>query len=173
MEQEKTHYREAFNGPYLSSSDIDVSIVLTVDNVILEPDKTNRTKEKFNTAYFKENEISPGRKMKPMILNSGNTEIVRKFAGGSKWIEDWSFPFPVKIYVTDKVKFGSDVVSGLRVAKEPPVLTKPELKPNTKAWENAMAAYKRDGNFDAIEQRVSVSDINKQLIIKDLADAVA
>ena len=66
---EKTHYRKAFNSPYLSSADIVESEVLTIKCVRLEPDKTKKTKDHFNTAYFTASEIRKGEPLKPMILN--------------------------------------------------------------------------------------------------------
>ena len=39
---EKTHYRKAFNSPYLSSADIVEPTVLTIKFVKLEPDKTKK-----------------------------------------------------------------------------------------------------------------------------------
>ena len=37
---DKTHYRKAFNSPYLSSADIVEPTDLTISHVRLEPDKT-------------------------------------------------------------------------------------------------------------------------------------
>ena len=54
---DKTHYRKAFNSPYLSSADIVEPTDLTISHVRLEPDKTKKTKDLLNTAYFKEREI--------------------------------------------------------------------------------------------------------------------
>lgn len=51
---EKTHYRKAFNSPYLSSADIVEPTVLTVKCVKLESDKSKKSKDVFNTAYFAE-----------------------------------------------------------------------------------------------------------------------
>ena len=66
---EKTHYRKAFNSPYLGSADIVGEMILTISKVVLEKDKTNKTQDSFNTAYFSDAEIRPGEKLKPMILN--------------------------------------------------------------------------------------------------------
>jgi hypothetical protein len=41
----KTHYRKAFNSPYLSSADIVEPTVLTVAYVALEIDQTKKTKD--------------------------------------------------------------------------------------------------------------------------------
>lgn len=47
---------------------------------------------------------------------------------------------------------------------------KPELTPDkANMWKNAVAAYKRDGNFDSIEKRAIISEENKKLIIAEAA----
>lgn len=47
---------------------------------------------------------------------------------------------------------------------------KVELTPDKASmWKNAVAAYKRDGNFDNIEKRATLSDENKKLIIAEAA----
>lgn len=170
MDKEKTHYRKAFNSPYLSSADIVEPTVLTISCVRLEQDKTKKTKDFFNTAYFAEKEIRTGEILKPMILNAGNSRTMKSLTGSS-FIDDWN-NIPVTIYVDSNVRFGRDTVEGLRISTEHPKTSKPELMPNTPAWTNAVTAYKRDGNFDAIEKRVIVSETNKMQIKVD-ADAVA
>ena len=60
MTDSKTHYRKAFDSPYLSSADIVEPTVLTIARATLESDKTKKTKDVFNTAYFEERELRPG-----------------------------------------------------------------------------------------------------------------
>ncbi|HFG9918056.1 TPA: hypothetical protein ACGHLE_004722, partial [Salmonella enterica subsp. enterica serovar Warragul] len=50
MSEQKTHYRKAFDSPYLSSADIVEPTILTIARVALESDKTKKTKDVFNTA---------------------------------------------------------------------------------------------------------------------------
>jgi hypothetical protein len=161
-DEDKTHYRKAFNSPYLSSADIIGPTVLTIQRVSLDQDKTKKTKDFFNTAYFIEKELRPGEELKPMILNAGNSRIMKTMTG-SPFIEDWQ-NIPVTIYVDKSVKFGRDTVEGLRISQEKPKLVKPELQPDTPAWTNAISAFRRDGNFDAIEKRMTVSDEHKSRI---------
>ena len=40
MDNGKTHYRKAFDSPYLSAADIVEPVVLTIRSVTLEKDKT-------------------------------------------------------------------------------------------------------------------------------------
>jgi len=160
---EKTHYRKAFNSPYLSSADIVGTTVLTIASVKLEKDATKKTQDLFNTAYFKEQFIREGEKLKPMILNAHNSKVMKDLTG-SHFIDDWQ-NVSVSIYVDSNVRFGRDTVEGLRISPQAPVLTKPELTPeNEKAWGNAIAAYKRDGNLDAVLKRMSISADNQAAI---------
>jgi len=164
-EKEKTHYRKAFNSPYLSSADIVEPTILKIKYVALEPDQTKKTKDLFNTAYFEEKEIRPGEVLKPMILNATNSRTMKSLAG-TPFIEDWR-NIHVTIYVDTNVRYKSDTVEGLRISTEAPRIQKPSLIPNQEPqWSNAIAAYKRDGNFTAIEKRVSVSEATKKLILE-------
>lgn len=165
MENKKTHYRAVFNSPYLSSADIVEPTVLTIKYVAQESDKSKKTKDKFNTAYFVEKEIRPGEQLKPMILNATNSRTMATLTG-SKFIEEWSNT-PVTVYVDPSVRFGKDTVEGLRISSEPPRIKKELTPENNMMWKNAVAAYIRDGNFNSIETRVIISDENKELIKKD------
>jgi hypothetical protein len=112
---EKTHYRKAFDSPYLSSADIVDPVVLTIKRVTLEADRTKKTRDEFNTAWFQERELRPGEALKPMILNATNSKMLAKLTG-SKWIDDWQ-NVPVTIYVDHHVRFGKETVEGLRIDK--------------------------------------------------------
>lgn len=115
---DKTHFRKAFDSPYLSSADIVEPTTLTIKHVRLEADKTKKTRDLFNTAYFAEQEIRPGEKLKPMILNSTNSKVVKQLAG-SPFIEDWS-GVAITVYVDPAVRFGKETVEGLRISPVPP-----------------------------------------------------
>lgn len=160
---EKTHYRKAFKSPYLSSADIVGPTILTVSHVRLENDQTKKTKDLFNTAYFVEKEIRKGEILKPMILNATNSKTMAKFAGSS-FIDDWN-GITISVYVDSKVRYGRDTVEGLRISPERPRTQKPSLMPNTPQWARAIEAFKRDGNLDAVEKQMVVSDENKQAIM--------
>lgn len=115
---DKTHFRKAFDSPYLSSADIVGETALTIAHVRLETDKTKKTKDQFNTAHFVEKELRPGEKLKPMILNATNSKILRDLSG-SPFIDDWN-NLPVLIYVDANVRFGKETVEGLRISTKPP-----------------------------------------------------
>jgi len=161
MEQ-KTHYRKAFNSPYLSSADIVEPVMFTIQHVKLLKDETKKTKDLFNTAFWVEKELRPGEALKPMILNATNSRKM-KILTGSPYIEDWGGT-QVIIFVDKNVRFGRDTVEGLRIEKP---LQKPDLLPGTPAWTNAIAAYQRDKNLDAVEKRMTISDENKAALIEE------
>ena len=166
MSESKTHYRKAFNSPYLSSADIVEPIVLTISHVRLEPDKTNKTKDQFNTAYFSEKEIRDGETLKPMVLNAHNSKTMKGLTG-SPFIDDW-VNVQVTIYVDHNVRFGRDTVEGLRISPEKP--ERKTLQPNTTMWANAVAAYVRDGNLDKVKARVEVLPEHEAVIMKQAGE---
>jgi len=166
---EKTHYRKAFNSPYLSSADIVGPTILTISRVTLQGDQTKKTKDSFNTAFFVEKELRKGEALKPMILNAHNSKILKDLTG-SHFLEDWQ-NVAVTIYVDANVRFGRETVEGLRISPQPPVVRKPEITPeNAKMWTNAKTAYKRDGNFSAVLERAIISAENQAAIIKECVD---
>ena len=84
---------------------------------------------------------------------------------GSPYIDDWCNT-PITVYVDKNVKMMGSTVEGLRISAEKPNI-KYELTPENSNWGNAITAYMRDGNFERIEQRVWISEENKQQIIKE------
>ena len=163
---EKTHYRKAFNSPYLSSADIVEPTILTIAYVKLEIDQTKKTKDYFNTAHFVEKEIRSGEKLKPMILNATNSRTVSKMVG-SKYIDDWNNVL-ITVYVDSNVRNRGELVDGLRISAEKPRIQKPELTPeNVNAWDNAKKAYKRDGNLNAVKGRMNISKENELKLIEE------
>jgi hypothetical protein len=166
-EAAKTHFRKAFNSPYLSSADIVGPTTLTIARVALESDKTKKTKDLFNTAYFVERELRPGEKLKPMILNATNSKTLSVLAG-SAFIDDWT-GIKVTIYVDKNVKYGKEIMEGLRISPMAPIEV--WLTPDVaKAWSNAKAAYRRDGNLDAVLSRMQISDAHQQQIMEECAN---
>jgi hypothetical protein len=167
MSTEKTHYRKAFDSPYLSAADIVEPTVLTVKCVKLEKDKTKKTPDLFNTAYFVEREIRRGEALKPMILNSTNSKTMKGLTG-SAFIDDWN-DVRITVYVDHNVRFGKETVEGLRISPHAPEAAPKPLTPQmTKAWANAKGAYRRDGNLDAVLERVTMSDEHQRQLIAEV-----
>lgn len=153
MNDQGTHYRKVFDSPYLSAADVFDPITVTIKAVTQESDKTKKTKDVMNTAYFVEREIRPGEKLKPMILNATNSKILDKMTR-TPFIEGWAGA-RVVIYVEQGIKFGRDTVDGLRIRPAPERKT---LTPDqATAWANARAAALRDGNLDGVLARVDMS----------------
>lgn len=149
-----THYRKVFDSPYLSSMDVVEPITLTIARVTQEVDKTKKTKDTFNTAYFAEKFIRPGEKLKPMILNATNSKTMAKLTG-TPFIEDWAGA-RVMVYVERGIKFGRDTVDGLRVMQ---VAERKTITPdNARMWEAAKAAYLRDGHLDKVLAKADMAD---------------
>lgn len=161
---EKTHYRKAFDSPYLSSADIVEPTVLTISHVTLEADRTKKTKDVFNTAHFVEKEIRPGEKLKPMILNATNSKTMKALTN-SPFIDDWK-GIRITVYVDHNVRFGKETLEGLRIS--PHVPERKSLTPDmTKAWENAKAAFKRDGNLVSVLARMDMSPANQTQLMDE------
>jgi len=164
-DKEKTHYRKAFKSPYLSSADIVEKEVLTIKCVNLEPDKTKKTKDHFNTAYFVESEIRRGEPLKPMILNATNSKMMKTLAD-SAFIDDWQ-DVKVMIYVDHNVRMMGETMDGLRICAAP---ARRRLLVGGKQFDNAVEAYKRDGNLIAVRERVDVPADVEALIKKAAAE---
>lgn len=112
--ENKTHWRKAFNSEYIGSSDLDdyKDIILTIKEVKLEQLKGTKEKDTKNVAYFVE-------KIKPMILNATSCKTLRKFAGGSNYIEDWK-GLRIIVYVEKGIKAFGDVTDALRIRPTQP-----------------------------------------------------
>lgn len=165
-DNEKTHYRKAFDSPYLSSADIVEPTVLTVKYVRLEVDKTKKTKDMFNTAHFVEKEIRRGEALKPMILNATNSKTMKGLTG-SAFIDDWN-DVRITIYVDHNVRFGKESVEGLRISPHAPEAAPKRLTPEMKkAWANAKEAFKRDGNLVSVLERVVMSPEHQQQLMDE------
>ncbi len=169
MSIDKTHYRKAFNSPYLSSADLIDPVTLTIREVKLEPDRTKRTTDRFNTAYFVESELRADEPLKPMILNAVNSKVMKERTG-SPFIEDWS-NVPVTIYVEPNVRYGRETVEGLRISPMAPE-KKPLTPDDAKAWERAKKVYRKDGNLDRVLAHRAMSANQQQQLIAE-CDAVA
>lgn len=164
----KTHYRKVFKSDHLGVADLEdliesgSQLIFTIKEVKQEYGvKVAGKKGDHNIAYFHEN-------IKPLVVNAGNSKILYGITG-SKFVEDWG-NIPVKLYIDPTAKFGGEVTGGVRIHPESPRKKKPELTPESKAWPNAVAAFKRDGNLKKVLEHATVSEAN-QLIIVEQANA--
>jgi hypothetical protein len=160
MSSEKTHWKKAFNSDYLGSCDLEdgKDLKAVIKNVTLRKVKGPDGKEDDrNVATFTDEKI------KPMILNATNCKLMKKFAN-SVYINDWN-NIPVQIYIKDDIKAFGEITEGLRLRPTQPVMNKPVLTPDSKAWPNAIAFLKKDGStIEQIRAKYDLSAANEELL---------
>lgn len=164
----KTHYRKAFNSPYIASADIVEPMTFTISHVNLEQHHAQKKKDEwFNTAYFKETEIRPGEKMKPMILNATNSKMMAQITGAS-FIDDWR-DVRVELYVDPNVRqIGGGTGDGVRLRPAP---QRPSIVPGTPLWDGAKKAFQRDGNLDKVKAKADITPENENKLMQEIMDA--
>ena len=160
METKKHHCMAVFKSDHLSSFDLEEfledgkKLIFTIKQVKQEYNiMVAGKKGNHNIAYFKED-------IKPMVVNSGNTKILRKFAGGLPLVEDWE-PMIVELYIQTGVKFGAEIKQGIRIRQVQPIKIKPILTPEHPRWQEAKDAIK-DGKKDGV---LKIYDISKENLI--------
>ncbi len=168
MTQIKGHWRIPYKSAYLAASDLNEPRVLTISHVVQEKNANQpKGNEVLNVAYFVEKELHHGYKLKPMVLNVTNAKTIMGFCGGSRSVHDW-VSVSVTVYAQQNVRMRDGTTGeGLRIDKRPPRTEKPELVPGAKTWNNAVAAYRRDGNLNKVLERCVISKENQELIIQE------
>ena len=164
MSENKNHYRKVYKSDHLGQADIEdltengSNLIFTIKHVKQELGvAVAGRKGNHNIAYFNED-------IKPMVLNATNAKIVRGFANGSAFVEDWN-NIPVQLYIDPNVRMKGETVGGVRINPTPVQVGKTEITPdNAKMWENAKTAYKRDGNLSKVLARCDMSEENQALI---------
>jgi len=163
--EKKHHYRNVFKSDHLSSADLEDFIeqgkplVFTIKEVkqykgvagadgkltgqVLVAGK----KMDANVAIFKEN-------IKPLVLNATNSKIVKSFAKGSSFVEDWT-DIVVELYIDENVKsVTGGTTQGVRIR---PVQPKAQVKPMF-TFEHFENAKKANATKEAIEKRYTLTD---------------
>lgn len=162
----QTHYRKVFKSDHLGCADLEdfiesgSNLIFTISHVNQERGaKVAGKKIDANIAYFVE-------KIKPLVLNAGNSKAVSKLAG-SVFVENWK-NLPIQLYIDSSVMMKGQITGGVRVSYNAPkqrqVITR-----DGHMWGNAIAAFKRDKNFDAVLSRADVSQEDMQYIIDEVA----
>ena len=167
MSESKTHYRKVFKSDHLGQADLEdyieqgSNLIFTIKNVRQEFDvQVAGRKGNHNIAYFVE-------KVKPMVLNATNSKIVRGFASGSPFVEDWN-NIKVQLYIDPSVKMKGETVGGVRINPNPVEQKKQVITKKTEImWKNAKAAFKRDGNLNAVLERCDMSEADQKELIKE------
>lgn len=125
METKKHHYRAIAKSDHLGVADLEDFIeekrqlIFIIREVKQEMNVSVAGKKgNFNIAYFKD-------KIKPLVLNQTNSKIIKTFAGGSPFVEDWK-DMPIELYIDESVKMKGELVGGVRIR---PVQPKAKTKP--------------------------------------------
>lgn len=161
--EKKHHYRAIAKSDHLGVADLEDfieekrSMVFTIVEVKQELGVTVAGKKgNFNIAYFSE-------KIKPLVLNNTNSKVIKLFAGGSPFVEDWK-NIPVELFIDETVKLKGELVGGIRIKNIRPTL--PALTEGTKAYQNAVIHIKNGGSISDIEKRFIVTkDINDKMFL--------
>ena len=142
------HYKEAYKSDHLGSWDLEdmltkgMSLIFTIKEVKFEHTAVAGKKDWYNIAYFKED-------IKPLVLNSGNADIVRSFVGGDKHqVVHWK-DILIELYIDPRSQaVGGGTTKGVRIKRTQPTL-QPKPKPvlSEENFERAVAAVK-EGKFD-------------------------
>lgn len=163
MTDKKTHYRKVFKSDHLGVADLEdlletgADLIFTITHVNQEfGTKVAGRNIDANIAYFKE-------KIKPLVLNSTNSKTMKGLSGGSSFVEDW-VNIRVQLYIDPSAKLKGEVVGGVRINPNSPVAQRKALPASGQAFDNAVAALKRDGNLDKVLARVDVTDEVAELI---------
>jgi hypothetical protein len=159
----KTHYRKVFKSDHLGVADLEdlqeakSNLVFNIREVRQEIGaRVAGKKGNFNIAYFKED-------IKPFVLNAGNSKILKGFSGGSSFVEDWG-GITIQLYIDPNVRFGPEITGGVRIHPDPPK-QREQLTPEHKAWPNAVAAFKREGNLKKVMEHMDITHDNQKLIM--------
>lgn len=158
----KTHYRKVFKSDHLGVADLEdlqeegKRLVFTIKEVRQEYGvKVAGRKGDHNIAYFKE-------PIKPMVLNSTNSKVVKSFNEGSPFVQDWGSTI-VELFIDSSVKMKGEVVGGVRIRPIQPKITKPELTPNHQRWNEALVAFK-EGRSEGVKKVFQISEVNLKLL---------
>lgn len=166
MSEKKHHYRAVFKSDHLGVADIEElleagsNLIFTIDHVKQEwGARVAGKKGDFNIAYFKE-------KIKPWVLNAGNSTMVKKFADNGVNVEDWK-NIPVQLFIDPNARFGGEITGGVRIRPTQPRIGKPTLEPtNARMWQGAIEAYKRDGDLSKVLGKAEISVEHQEAIIE-------
>jgi hypothetical protein len=150
--ENKTHWKKVFNSDYLGSCDLEdgKDLKAVIKNVTVKEVKgTDGKAQDRNVATFTDANL------KPMILNSTNCKLIKKFAK-SVFINDWN-NVPVQIYVKDDIKAFGEVTEGLRIRPTQPAMNKPKLTPASQAWPKAIEFLKGAGTMEQVKDKYDLS----------------
>lgn len=157
----KTHFRKVYKSDHLGVPDLEdlleegKKLIFTIKQVKQELGTSVAGKKgDYNIAYFQEN-------IKPLVLNVTNANQVKKFAGGSAFVEDWK-DITVELYIDSSVKMKGEVVGGVRIRPLKPQVNK--VKPQFTA-ENFEKAKDAGATIETIKSRYEITpELEKQYL---------
>lgn len=119
----KTHYRKVMKSDHFGVEDLEIlqskniPLIFKIKEVKQEYNVVVAgRKGDFNIAYFVQN--IEGFKIKPMVLNAGNSAQIKAFNDNSPFVEDWTNTI-IQMAIVN-VKFGKDWVLGCRILEVQP-----------------------------------------------------
>jgi len=142
MSDKKTHWRKHEKSDHLGSVDLDEiggQVTATIVKIEYKQETVAGKKGWYRIATFKEN-------LKPLVLNVVNSKAIQRLVK-SKYIEDWNREIEVVLYVKENIKFGHDLVDGVRIRSaklvEKNAKPKPKKDINAEGYASAIQAVKR------------------------------
>jgi hypothetical protein len=167
MSNDKTHYRKIFKSDHLGCADLEdfieqgSSLIFTIARVQQEiGTRVAGRKINANIAYFVE-------AIKPLVLNATNSKVMKNLTQSS-FVEDWC-NVTVQLYIDPTASLKGEIVGGVRINPKK-VQPRMLIKKGDKQWNNAITAYKRDGNFDAVLSRADMLPEDMQFIAGEVAN---
>ncbi len=153
----KTHWKQAFDSPYLGSWDLPEykDLTLTIDKVVNEMSKGLKENGMFNIIHFKE------KGYKPMLLNATNSKTIKNLAR-SPYIEDWA-GVEITLYVEQVRAFGEQH-DALRIRPVTAKKTKPTLGESHPKWNDIKAKVAEGVTIETIRKHYTITDETFKLL---------
>ena len=154
-----THWRRWDNPNYIGFYSLDPGKDL---NVVIE--KVVREKLTDSNGVEETKTVAHLKGQKPMILNKTNQKRIQKITG-TPYIEEWT-GVKITLYGTHIKAFGEEKVECLRIRPELP--KKPELKPGTAKWKQAVGGLKGGTvTIEQIDTHYNITDTNRETLLNE------
>lgn len=162
----KTNYRNVFKSDHLGQVDCEElkdkghNLIFKIREVRQERGaKVAGKKIDANICYFQEKGI------KPWVVNATNGLILKKFSG-SIYVEDWA-GLTIQLYIDPSVTMKGQTTGGIKIMPTQPAARQVLTPKMGKAWNNAKAAFLRDGNLGKVKARMDISQEDELLLISE------
>ena len=154
----KTHWKKAFDSPYIGSWDLDEykDLTLTIEAVTVEMTHGLKENSVMNVCYFKE------KGYKAMLLNSTNSKMIKSLSK-SPYLEDWAGT-RITLFVQQNVRAFGENHDALRIRPVTTEIQQPVLTPKSGKWELAKTKVKEGMTFEQISKHYIISEANFKLL---------